>query len=229
MTPVSRAWTKQWDVEPTRTRSAWRAISPPQLFVSSFVVLIALGSLALKLLPGVYTAEPLSWLDAIFTITSAVCVTGLTVADTATRFTGFGQAIILLFIQLGGLGVITFSTLIIISLGRRMSLRHEVLSTSTIEVAPHVDVRRLSLDVVRFTIILEAVGALLLFLLWIPRLGPSGAIWPAIFHAVSAFCNAGFSIFGDNLIGFQKDPDSRRTLRRSSSLARSSFWEVSVS
>lgn len=191
-----------WIRQTERRRSFWRRLTPPQLFVASFAGLIILGTLGLKLLPGIYTGEPLTWLDALFTATSAVCVTGLIVVDTATHFTTAGQAFLLLLIQLGGLGMITFTTLIILALGRRLSLRHERLSSSTAEVAPHVRPEHLARDVMVFTFGIEAFGALMLYLIWVPRFGWADALWPAVFHSVSAFCNAGFSTFSDSLIGF---------------------------
>jgi trk system potassium uptake protein len=206
VSPVIRRWINEWDVVGRRRTSAWRRLTPPQLFVGSFAVLVLLGTLGLRLLPGLYTGERLGWLDALFTATSAVCVTGLIVVDTATYFTVAGQAFILLLIQLGGLGMITFTSLIIIVLGRRLSLRQEALSASAVEVAPQVDFRRLTRDVVRFTFLFEAVGALLLYALWVPRFGFGGAMWPAVFHSISAFCNAGFSTFSDSLMGFQSAP-----------------------
>jgi trk system potassium uptake protein len=201
-----RGWVNEWEVKGQRRLSLWRRISPAQLFVGSFGFLILVGTIGLKTLPGLYTGEPLGWLDALFTATSAVCVTGLIVVDTATYFTIRGQAWILLLIQLGGLGMITFTTLIILALGRRLSLRQEVLSTGTADVTPHVDYRLLTRDVVRFTLIFEAVGALLLYAAWAPRFGWGGAVWHAVFHSISAFCNAGFSTFSDSLMGFQTSP-----------------------
>ena len=181
-------------------------MSAPQLFAGSFLLLILLGTLGLKVLPGLYTETELSWLDALFTATSAVCVTGLIVVDTATYFTGWGQAYLLLLIQLGGLGMITFSTLIILGLRRRLSLRHEEFSANLMDVAPHVEPHRLTRDVVVFTLIVEAAGALLLYLFWLPRLGWQDGMWHAVFHSVSAFCNAGFSTFTDSLMSFQQAP-----------------------
>lgn len=186
-----------------RRRTLWSDLTAPQLFAGSFLVLAILGTLGLRLLPGLYTGEPLGWLDALFTAVSAVCVTGLIVVDTATYFTPTGQAFLLLLVQLGGLGIVTFTSLIIIALGRRLSLRHESATGGATEVAPHVDSRRLTRDVVLFTLAIEAVGAALLYVLWIPRFGWADALWPAVFHSVSAFCNAGFSTFSDSLIGFQ--------------------------
>ncbi len=148
----------------------------------------------------------MSWLDALFTSTSAVCVTGLIVEDTAVFFTPLGQGFILLLIQLGGLGILTFASLIIMALGQRLSLRTEASSIVTPESAMHLAGRNITRDIVRFTFLFEAIGALALYALWIPKFGWKGAAWPAIFHSVSAFCNAGFSTFSDSLMSFQRSP-----------------------
>jgi len=181
----------------------WRNVSPPQIFVGSFLFLITAGTLGLRFLPGLYTNEPLSWLDAIFTSTSAVCVTGLTVADTATQFTFRGQLFILLLIQLGGLGMLAFTSLVIQVLGFRLSLRAESLTHEARKSGPRVDLKRLTLDIVMFTFVIEALGAVTLWVAWAPTQGWDGAAWPAIFHSISAFCNAGFSTYSDSLIGFR--------------------------
>ncbi|HET7274756.1 MAG TPA: TrkH family potassium uptake protein [Longimicrobiaceae bacterium] len=183
-------------------------MSPPQLFVGSFLLLILLGTVGLKTLPGLYTGDELRWLDALFTATSAVCVTGLIVVDTATYFTPAGQAFVLLLIQLGGLGMLTLSTLIILALGRRLSLRQEAATTSSFDVIRNLDREALTRNIVLYTLLIEAVGAILLYALWIPRLGWTGALWPAVFHSISAFCNAGFSTFSDSLMSFQTAPFS---------------------
>jgi len=174
--------------------------------VLSFAGLIVVGTVGFKALPGLYTGPALSWLDALFTATSAVCVTGLIVVDTATYFTTAGQAYVLLLIQLGGLGIVTFTTLAVLALGRRLSLHHEAVTATTAAVAPEVDFRQLVRGVVRLTLAFEAVGALVLFLAWLPDHPPAEAAWHAIFQAVSAFCNAGFSTFSDSLMGFQGSP-----------------------
>ncbi|MCA9035658.1 MAG: TrkH family potassium uptake protein [Planctomycetaceae bacterium] len=184
----------------------WQKITPPQLFVGSFGLLVLFGTLGLRWLPGLYTGERLSWLDALFTSTSAVCVTGLIVQDTAQFFTPAGQAFILLLIQLGGLGMLTFTSLIIMALGKRLSLTAEASSIVASDNVTHIDRRRLGIDIVRFTLVFEAVGALLLYLIWGPRMGWREAAWPALFHSISAFCNAGFSVFSDSLIQFQNSP-----------------------
>ena len=178
------------------------------MFVGSFALLILVGTAGLQLLPGIYANEPMSWLDALFTSTSAVCVTGLIVEDTAQFFTPWGQAFVLLLIQLGGLGMLTFASLILVALGRRVSLRAQASSIVSPESALHLEGRNITREIVRFTFLFEAVGAIILYALWVPKFGWKGAVWPAVFHAVSAFCNAGFSTFTDSLMGFQRSPAS---------------------
>lgn len=202
----TRSWINRWEVTQQRRASFWRGLTPAQLFVGSFALLILIGTLGLKSLPGLYTGAPLGWLDALFTATSAVCVTGLIVVDTATHFTTAGQAWILFLIQVGGLGIITFTTVIILALGRRLSLRHEAFTSWTAELSPHVDHRRLARDIVRFTVLFEAIGAIILYVMWGGHLGWTGAAWHAVFHSISAFCNAGFSTFSDSLMGFRLSP-----------------------
>ncbi len=192
-----------------RSRSAadiWKRITPAQMLVLSFAGLVLVGTVGLRVLPGLYTGEPLSWIDALFTATSAVCVTGLAVVDTATFFTPWGQAWILVLIQAGGLGLLTLTSLILLTVGRRLSLRNEQLVSGTGEGLPTVDVRRLIRLVLRTTFAIEAVGAALLYASWVGDFGWTGAIWPSIFHSVSAFCNAGFSTFSLSLMGETQSP-----------------------
>jgi trk system potassium uptake protein len=206
MRPLTRPLPDRWTVIGGIRRSLWQQITPPQLFVGSFALLILIGTVGFQVLPGLYTGEPMTWLDSLFTSTSAVCVTGLVVVDPASRFTFAGQAWLLLLIQLGGLGMITFASLIILALGGRLSLRAESLSAGSLDPAPMVRPQQLILHILLFTLTFEGTGALLLYLTWVPRFGWDGAAWPAVFHSVSAFCNAGFSTFSDNLIGFQRSP-----------------------
>ncbi len=196
----------KWDLPNGHSLNVSQRVTPPQLFVGSFALLIVFGTLGLRFLPGLYIGERLGWLDAFFTATSAVCVTGLIVEDTASFFTIWGQAYILLLIQLGGLGMLTFTSLFILALGGRLSLRQEILSRQSLEAVPNLDPRRVTYDIVRFTLVLELLGALMLYGLWAPRLGWVSAIWHAVFHSVSAFCNAGFSTFSDSLMSFQGSP-----------------------
>lgn len=181
-------------------------LTPARQFLLSFLLLIALCALGLLLLPGLYTGERLGFVDALFTATSAVCVTGLIVVDTATYFTVWGQLWLLFFIQLGGLGLLTFATIILSSLGRRVSLRTHSVFSASLPTGPRIDVPRLVRDIVLFTFSLEAIGAILLYLLWAPDSTGGHRLWHAVFHSISAFCNAGFSTFSDSLVGFRQGP-----------------------
>lgn len=179
----------------------WRRLSPPALFMASFVVLIAIGTAGLMWIPGLQTGPALGLIDALFTMTSAVCVTGLAVVDTATHFSFWGQLWILLFIQLGGLGLISLTTLIIGAMGARLSLRSEMLTMVPPRRGDKPEVWRIALDVTRFSFVVEGIGAVVLFALWAFEHPLDDALWHAVFHSVSAYCNAGFSTFSDSLIG----------------------------
>jgi trk system potassium uptake protein TrkH len=187
-----------WLARSLGDRARWRPTAV-QLFVGSFLGLILVGWLGLLVLPGLYTGPRLGPVDALFTATSAVCVTGLIVVDTATYFTRWGQVWLLFLIQLGGLGLLTLTTLVIRLIGRRTGLGVEAAAV-TAAGEPGFQVRAVFIGVVGVTAVLEAAGAAGLWLLWRDRLGDAGAAWPAVFHAVSAFCNAGFSIFSTSLV-----------------------------
>lgn len=189
--------------EAQRSLSIWRRLTAPQLFVASFATLILIGTTLLMVLPGIYTGPRLSLVDAFFTATSAVCITGLVVVDTATYFTPFGQFILLVLFQAGGLGILSFTTLIIIMLGRRITVRGETAMPASL---PHIEPTRLLRSIFIFAFGVEAVTAALLWVLWMPTMGPVGAIWHAIFQAVSAFCNAGFTTLEGSLSRFAGDP-----------------------
>ena len=196
-TPGYRSWINHWDAATGRGLRWWRRVTPPQLFVGSFLLLIVFGTLGLRILPGLYVNERLGWIDSLFMATSAVCVTGLVLVDVADHFTILGQGFLLLLIQLGGLGIVTFTTIIILILGRRVSLRAHTASLSAAEIAPYIDYRHLALNILVFTAIFEVGGAVLLLLAWAPKMGLGESVWHAVFHSISAFCNAGFSTFGN--------------------------------
>ncbi|MBK8480074.1 MAG: TrkH family potassium uptake protein [Proteobacteria bacterium] len=146
-------------------------------------------------------------LDATFTAFSAVCVTGLTVLDTPQAFSVLGQLAILLLIQAGGLGIMTFSTAAMRLLGRRMSLRHEGVVAGLMSVEDRSQLFAVTRRLLRFTLLSEAAGAVLLtWRFWTHDEGLGAALWRGVFTAVSAFCNAGFALQSDNLIAYQRDP-----------------------
>jgi trk system potassium uptake protein TrkH len=179
-----------------------RRIDPPVLLVLSFAVLILVGTILLNLPMAWGPGRRIGALDALFTATSAVCVTGLITVDTARAWSPFGQGVILTLIQLGGLGILTFSTFFLLLLGRSLSLTQRSVLARTHGRLTHVQVRGLLKRIVAYALGVEAVGAVLLTLAFTRDAGFASGIWQAVFHAVSAFCNAGFSLFSDSLEGY---------------------------
>ncbi len=185
-------------------------LTPAQLFALTFLSLVIFGTIGFRVLPGLYPSdvEPLSWLDALFTATSAVCVTGLIVVDTATYFTPVGQLYVLLLVQLGGLGMLGLASLVIVTFRARLSLRHDAIASGGSALGPssNVKTRALVRDVLLFTTLAEGAGFVILLILWRNDFPLAEAAWHAFFHSVSAFCNAGFSTFSDSLVGFHDRP-----------------------
>ena len=178
--------------------------SPARISLSAFLILILIGT-GLLMLPVASVEKPLPFTDALFTATSAACVTGLVVVDTGKDLAPFGQLVVLALMQIGGLGILTLSTVLLLFVGRRPSLvgRFTVQDTFT-----HSGDRGLSsfvISILRFTFVIEGVGALLLFLRFIPERTVAQALYLSVFHAVSAFCNAGFSLFSDSMVSFRTD------------------------
>ncbi|MDP2104685.1 MAG: potassium transporter TrkG, partial [Desulfobulbaceae bacterium] len=171
-------------------------ISLPVLF---FALVIGIGS-ALLHHPISIAATHLSWTDALFTATSAVCVTGLTVVDTGTYFTRFGQTVILTLIQIGGLGIMTFTSVAFFLWRRRVSITDQIAVGQSLMSNQGMGLMLFLRGMLIWTFGIELVGALMIYLT-----APGGITpYAAIFHAISAFCNAGFSLFTDNLISWQK-------------------------
>ena len=151
------------------------------------------------------TGDGISLVDALFTSTSAVCVTGLIVQDTATYFTPIGQVFLLVLFQLGGLGIMTFSTLILLVAGKKISIQDRIIIQQDYHHAAARNVKSLIKNIFFYAIAIEGIGTLFLFLKWHGKFpGPRGLFY-SLFHAVSAFCNAGFSVFGDSLESFRGD------------------------
>ena len=180
---------------------------PAQLIVFAFALGVLAGT-ALLLLPFATTEEgSASFTTALFTSTSALCVTGLIVVDTPTYWTQFGQVVILGLIQVGGIGIMTLASLLALLVARRLGLRTRLLAQAETAAPELRDVRRLVLGVVLLSLLFEAVAAIVLTLrFWISYdMGLGSAVWRGIFHAVSAFNNAGFALWNDNLVGFVTD------------------------
>lgn len=171
---------------------------PAQVLAASFLAAILVGTVLLSL-PFSTTEGSIPVIDALFTATSAVCVTGLIVKDTPVDFTPAGQIIILVLFQLGGLGIMTFSTLVILAAGKRISIRDRLFVQSGYHPGIPRSFSALVRNLFAFTLAFEAVGAALLFVWFSADYGAARAAGLAVFHSVSAFCNAGFSLFSDSL------------------------------
>ena len=169
-----------------------------------FLSVILLGSLLL-MTPFASTGRAVRFIDALFTMTSAVCVTGLIVLDTPKDFTIFGQLVILAGIQLGGLGYSTMATLLLLAVGRRIGLRQRMMMMEVLSTLSMEGLVRFVKIIVVITLLVEAAGASLLAIRFASDMEPLRAIYLGIFHAVSAFNNAGFSLFSENLIPYRSD------------------------
>ncbi|MEO6019997.1 MAG: potassium transporter TrkG [Knoellia sp.] len=180
---------------------------PAQVVVSAFAVAGAIGTVLL-MLPTSRTGDGgAPFVTALFTATSAVCVTGLTVVDTATYWTVPGQVVILALIQVGGFGIMTLASLIALFLSRRMGLRTRLTAAAETKSVGLGDVRRVLRGVFLITVVVESAIAVVLTLRFRAEYDDSWgtAAWHGVFHAVSAFNNAGFALFSDNLMGFLGD------------------------
>ncbi len=177
---------------------------PATLVLASFLFTIAIGT-ALLDLPLSTSKGGIPWVDAFFTATSSVCVTGLTVVDTGSTFTRFGQCVILALIQIGGLGVMTISVVLFRWVGRSISFKQRMVMQDLFAHTPRKDILNLVRSTIFFTLSTEIIGAILLTIHWRKELPFFRAVYTAVFHSVSAFCNAGFALFPDNFMRYSDD------------------------
>lgn len=181
--------------------------NPSKTILLSFLLVILVGTFFLTLGITANTGKGLSVLDALFTSTSAVCVTGLVVVDTLTHFSFFGQIVLILLIQIGGLGIMILSFFTIYLVGRRVSLANKMLLSYMLSEDDTTQLNKALAAIVIAAFVIEGIGALLLFIGFIPLYGFSfKTLWYAVFHSISAFCNAGFALFSDSLEGFTAKP-----------------------
>jgi len=174
---------------------------PATLVLASFLLAIAVGTLMLKMPISTKTGH-ISWMDALFTATSAVCVTGLIVVDTGSYFTTFGQCVILALIQIGGLGVMTISVTLFRLIGRSISFHQRMALQDLFAHTPREDIFSLIKSIVLLTLGAEIVGAVFLTIHWSRELPYLQAVYTGVFHSVSAFCNAGFALFPDSMVRY---------------------------
>jgi trk system potassium uptake protein TrkH len=180
--------------------------NPTLVLITLFVILIGVGA-GMLMLPRAYTMDTMSVTDAFFTATSATCVTGLIVVDTGRDFTRMGQIVILVLIQLGGLGIVIFGAVLALMLGQALSVRESVAMQDILNAQTLGRISIMVGFIFIGTLVIEGIGAVLLYPMWddVPGMANTGHRWfCSIFHAVSAFCNAGFSLFESSLIDYNR-------------------------
>jgi trk system potassium uptake protein TrkH len=178
--------------------STFLKVTPAKRIVFLFALAIIIGTILLSL-PLAAESGRVSAIDALFTATSAVCVTGLTVVNTGIVFSRFGEIVILILVQLGGLGLMVFSTLFFLALGGRISLGQRMTLSETFGADSGINSGTILRSVFILTFVMEALGTLILYIPFSSRMSAPEALYSALFHSVSAFCNAGFSIFSRGL------------------------------
>lgn len=188
-----------------RNRLGIASLSATQILVFGYLTVIVLGSVLLSLPIASSDGSRIEYMDVLFTATSATAVTGLVVVDIGARFSLFGQLVILCMIQLGGLGLMTVGTLISRVLGRRIGFRHRMMIQEDLKYLTLSGLVKTASLVAKVALMIEGVGALLLWLRWRADLGLWRGLYFAIFHSVSAFCNAGMDLFGDSLASYVGD------------------------
>ena len=206
---IARGAAKRASAGPAAVAGLWDAITdhPARLLFFTFAALVAAGAMALALPLCAADGRGIPFIDAAFTAVSATCVTGLTVVDTATAYTTTGQVAVLILIQLGGLGIMTFYTAGLVLLGRRLALKEEAAMADLRGSERRHDLGRSLRQVLLVTAAFELLGAALLAALFRAGGAPLGrAVWHGAFTAISAFCNAGFALSSDNLVAYQRSP-----------------------
>lgn len=186
--------------------------NPPRVLALGFAGLILIGALLLNLPIASKNGESIGFINALFTSASAVCVTGLVVVNTGEFWSLFGQIVIILLIQMGGLGFMTMATIVALIMGKKITIRERLVIKEQLNSETLSGLVKLTKYVVLSTFIIEGVGALLLATRFIPIYGLVKGIWFSVFHSISSFCNAGFDIIGDSIAPFVGDTTINLTI-----------------
>jgi trk system potassium uptake protein len=208
--PVSATESATWTRPPKRTADPHlgiflaRHLSPERIFILSFAAVIVAGAVLLSF-PISSSKAPLPWIDALFQSASAVCVTGLATIDVGRDLSRAGQIVLIALFQVGGLGILTFSTIFFTLLGRGLASKEQDIMQSAFLYAPRRDLSSILKFVVLSTLLYESAGTVLLWNRFSQDFPASEALYIAVFHAISAFNNCGFTLFGDSLISYQGD------------------------
>ena len=182
-----------------------KSISHYWILLDSFLIIIFIGTVLLTLPISSATGERVPVIDSLFTTTSAVAVTGLVVNDVSTTFSLFGKTVIIILIQLGGLGIMTFSSIIVLLISKKISYRTKKIVQEDLNYNTLFDIQKYIKNVVKTVLFIEFLGAFCLFFTFIKKYSFWKAVYYSVFHSVSAFCNAGFSLFSDNLGGYRSN------------------------
>lgn len=181
----------------------YSTVTPHRFLLSGFIFIIFTGAFLLSLPIASASGNSQSFIDALFVATSAISTTGLTVVDLCSFYSLFGQIVILVLVQIGGLGYMIFIVMIVLQLGGKLSLGGKLILEESMSSPPYEEVSRFSRAIIFITLIFEFLGAVVLSLYWMREFPVKHAIFLGIFHSVSAFCTAGFSLFPDNLSAYR--------------------------
>lgn len=180
-------------------------LNPPAVLAAGFLALIFIGTILLNLPMATSSGISIGLIDALFTASSAVCVTGLIVVNTALHWSLFGKIVILILIQMGGLGIMTMATSVALIIGKKIRLKERLIIKEQLNHETMGGLVKLTKYVIFVTLSIEAIGALFLSFKFIPIYGLGKGIWFSVFHSISAFCNAGFDILGNSITPFVGD------------------------
>lgn len=189
---------------PIKTEKRNKRWSEPKIIIFSFLAILMPAAILLTL--PIFSVSGLSFTDALFTATSAISVTGLGVVDTGSHFSISGKILLMLLMQIGGLGQMTLSAVLLYMFGLRLSLRQQALTKEQLGQDKFTNIRRLVKHIIIFVLICELIGVFFLSLRWVPQMGWEKGLFFAVFHSISAFNNAGFSLFSDGLTRYVNDP-----------------------
>lgn len=204
MSERNKVWRSNSD-----SRSPFRfryQLSPPQLIILIFIILIGIGTCLLMMPFSSSTGEPISFINAFFTAISAVCVNGLTVINVGEELSTAGQIILIMLVQVGGLGFMTISVIIAIVMGKRIGLKERLLIQQTTQASTAQGLVRLCIYIFIIVFAFESIATLILALHWQPSMGWSSAFYYGAFHSISAFNNAGFALWSEGLVAYVGDP-----------------------
>lgn len=187
-------------------RKRIKKLTIPQQIAFGFFACIFVGAILLSLPISSNSGEMTNFLDALFTATSAICVTGQVTLNTAEHWSYFGKTVIITLIQIGGLGFMSIIVLVFVFMGKRLTLKQRLLVREAVNTDNLKDAQYIVRYIIKFSLSVQALGAIILSFDFIPRLGIAKGIYFSIFHSISAFCNAGFDLFGNSLESFTQNP-----------------------